>query len=243
MNRKLTLIAGVAALVAGGALIYTGAGTGPATQVTLPQDPAATEAPDNQTADAGRASDADDVDTSLVVDMVLGDPAVPVTIIEFSSLTCPHCATFNQGVYRQIMAEYVDTGQVRFIKREVFFDAPGLWAALVARCGGPERYHGIIEMIYEDQRRWAGAGDGTSVANELRRIGRRAGLDNDQLDACLSDRDMATALMAVYQQNAEEFGIRSTPGFVINGELHGNMSFAEFQTAIAAATEAAAAAQ
>lgn len=177
------------------------------------------------------------VDTSRVVEMALGDPDAPVTIVEYSSFTCPHCATFNQGVYRQILEHYVETGQVRFIKREVFFDAFGLWAALVARCGGPERYHGIVEMLYQDQRQWAGSSDGAVVADNLRRIGRRAGLDNEQIDACLQDRAKATALMEVYRANAERYGIRSTPSFVINGRTYGNMSFAEFQAAIAAALD------
>jgi protein-disulfide isomerase len=177
------------------------------------------------------------VDTSGVVDMALGDPGAPVTIVEYSSFTCPHCATFNQGVFRQIMENYVETGEVQYIKREVYFDAYGLWAALVARCGGPERYHGVVEMLYQNQREWAGSSDGAVVADNLRRIGRRAGMDNEQLDTCLADRDKATALMEVYRANAEEYGIRSTPSFVINGTTFGNMSFADFEAAIADARD------
>jgi protein-disulfide isomerase len=176
---------------------------------------------------------ASSVDTSGVVEMALGDPDAPVTIVEYSSFTCPHCATFNQGAYRQIIDNYVETGQVQYIKREVYFDAYGLWAALVARCGGPERYHGVVEMLYRDQRDWAGSSDGGVVAENLRRIGRRAGMDNEQLDACLADRDKATALMEVYRVNAERYGIRSTPSFVINGQTFGNMSYADFEAAIA----------
>lgn len=182
-------------------------------------------------------TDSATVDTSGVIDMALGDPEAPVTIVEYSSFTCPHCATFNQGVFRQIEEEYIDTGEVHYIKREVYFDAYGLWAALVARCDGPERYHGVVEMLYQNQREWAGSSDGGVVAENLRRIGRRAGMDNDQLDACLADRDKATALMEVYRANAEEYGIRSTPSFVINGQTFGNMSFADFEAAIADARD------
>jgi protein-disulfide isomerase len=176
---------------------------------------------------------ASSVDTSGVIDMALGNPDAPVTVVEYSSFTCPHCATFNQGVFRQLQENYIDTGQIQYIKREVYFDAYGLWAALVARCGGPERYHGIVDMLYQDQRDWAGSSDGAVVAENLRRIGRRAGMDNEQLDACLADRDKATALMEVYRVNAEQYGIRSTPSFVINGQTFGNMSFADFEAAIA----------
>ena len=172
-------------------------------------------------------------DISRVVEMTLGDPEAPVTIIEYSSFTCPHCANFNQGVYRQLVENYVDTGQVQIIKREVYFDAYGLWAALVARCGGPERYHGVVEMLYQNQRDWAGTQDGAQAAENLRRIGRRAGMSDDELNACLADRDMATALMEVYRTNAERDGIRSTPSFMINGRLYSNMGYAEFETAIA----------
>lgn len=182
-----------------------------------------------------------DIDLSRVVEMTVGSPDAPVTIVEYSSFTCPHCANFNQGVYRQIYDAYVQTGVVRMVKREVFFDAYGLWAALVARCGGPERYFGIVEMLYEGQRDWvratpaAGQSEAEAVAEALRRIGRRAGMNDAEMNVCLSDRAMATALMETYRQNAERDQIRATPSFVINGRPYSNMSFAEFEAAIATA--------
>jgi protein-disulfide isomerase len=221
----LLAAAAVAALAVGGYAFWTTTQTAEA--------PGATQIASMNTAQA--QTPASDVDTSGIVEMALGDPDAPVTIVEYSSFTCPHCATFNQGVFQQIRENYIETGQVHYIKREVYFDAYGLWAALVARCGGPERYHGVVEMLYQDQRQWAGSSDGAVVAENLRRIGRRAGMDNDQLDACLSDRDTASALMAFYQANAERYGIRATPSFVINGQTVGNMSFADFQAAIAEA--------
>jgi protein-disulfide isomerase len=188
-----------------------------------------------QTAPAG------EIDLSRVVEMAVGSPDAPVTIIEYSSFTCPHCANFNQGVYREIYQNYVDTGVVRIVKREVFFDAYGLWAALVARCGGPERYFGITEMLYQNQRDWsraqpaAGQSEQEAVAEALRRIGRRGGMNDTEINACLSDRDMALALMETYRQNAERDRITATPSFMINGQPFSNMSFAEFETAIAQA--------
>jgi len=188
-----------------------------------------------QTAAAGA------VDVSRVIEMSVGAEDAPVTIIEYSSFTCPHCATFNQGVYRQIYDEYVDAGIVRILKREVYFDAFGLWAGLVARCGGPERYFGIVEMLYQNQREWsraqpaAGQSEAQAVADALRRIGRRAGMNDAELNACMEDRDLATAMLEVYRRNAQEHGITSTPSFVINGRNYSNMSFAEFQTAIESA--------
>jgi len=224
--QKNTLIisAAVAAVAIGGFALLGG---------NRPADttPAVTEITAQSSQSASDASEAPDL--SRVVEMSLGNPDAPVTLIEYSSFTCPHCATFNQGVYNQIIENYVETDQVHYIKREVYFDAYGLWAALVARCGGPERYHGIVEMLYQGQRDWAGAQDGAQVADNLRRIGRRAGMSDDQLNACLADRDMASALMEVYSVNSERHGIRSTPSFVINDRLYSNMSYAEFETAIA----------
>lgn len=184
---------------------------------------------------------ASEIDISRVIEMSVGDPDAPVTILEFASLTCPHCANFNQGVYRQLLETYVETGVVRIVKREVFFDAFGLWGAMVARCGGPERFHGIVDMLYQNQATWsraqpaAGQSEAEAVADALRRIGRRAGLNNDELNACLEDRDMALAMMEVYRQGAEQYGITSTPSFVINGRRYSNMSFDDFSAAIAAA--------
>ncbi|KPQ06882.1 MAG: Protein-disulfide isomerase [Rhodobacteraceae bacterium HLUCCA12] len=232
MQKNLLIIsAALAALAVGGYALFAG------NQADEASAPGVTEINEMTAQNNQSASDAEDGDEASdlpeVVDMTQGDPDAPVTIIEYSSFTCPHCASFNQGVYDDLVENYVDTGQVHWIKREVYFDAYGLWAALVARCGGSERYHGIVEMLYDNQRDWAGSEDGGEVAANLRAIGRRAGMNDDELNACLSDRDMATALMEDYRQNAERHGIRSTPSFVINEELHSNMSYAEFETAIA----------
>ena len=169
------------------------------------------------------------IDLSLVEEMEIGNPDAAVTIIEFSSFTCPHCARFNQTVYGDLKAAYVDTGLVRYIKREVYFDAYGLWAALVARCGGQAGYFDITAMLYAEQSIWARGDDTAAVAASLRDIGLRAGLTTEQLEVCFTDRPLAMAMIQTYQTNAEEFNVRSTPSFVINGETYSNMSLAEFQ--------------
>jgi protein-disulfide isomerase len=233
MNRMLA-IGAVAAAVLAGAAWYLAPGGGRA------GDPGATPVVLAGEAQAQTAP-ATEIDLSRVVEMVVGSPEAPVTIIEYSSFTCPHCANFNRGVYRQIYERYVETGVVRIVKREVYFDRYGLWAALVARCGGPERYFGIVEMLYENQRDWAGAqptagqSQDEAVVEQLRRIGRRAGMNDAELNACLSDRDLALALMETYRRNAAADQITATPSFVINGRRYSNMSFADFEAAIAQA--------
>lgn len=162
-----------------------------------------------------------------VLEMVLGDPDAPVEVIEYASFTCPHCASFHRNTLPQIKADYIDTGLVRLVSREVYFDRFGLWAGMVARCAGPERYFGIVDLIYERQADWTQGSPG-EIADNLRQIGRVAGLSNEQLDACLTDADMAQAMIANYEANMEVHDIPGTPHFVIDGDLHSNMSYADF---------------
>lgn len=169
-------------------------------------------------------------DTDIEIpDMVVGSEDAPVEFIEYASYTCPHCARFHADVYPQLKADYIDQGTVRFVYREVYFDRFGLWAAMVARCAGPVRYFGVTDMLYETQREWT-QGDPATVAENLRRIGRTVGLGEDELEACLTDGEFAQALVERYEAQVEVHQIPGTPAFVINGELHGNMNYAEMQT-------------
>ena len=206
MNRNI-LIAIVGILAIGlGAFVLTGNSPEPVTPLNA------------QTADAS------DIDTSSVKEMAIGDADAPITLIEYASFTCPHCATFHKNVFKQLKKDYVDTGKVKFVFREVYFDRYGLWAGMVARCGGGMRYFGITDLIFEHQREWA-QGEPAQIAGNLRKFGKQAGLDDETLDACMTDGDKAAAMTAVYQKNAEADGIRSTPSLVINGKLHENMSY------------------
>ncbi|MEL7175191.1 MAG: DsbA family protein [Pseudomonadota bacterium] len=180
---------------------------------------------------AANAQDASAIDTSSIVEMTLGQADAPVTVIEYASYTCPHCATFHEGPFKQLKEEYIDTGKVQFIYREVYFDRFGLWASMVARCGGESRFFGVSEMIYDQQSEWS-RGEPAEIADNLRRIGRAAGMNDDELDACLNDGDKAQALVAWYQGNAEEHNINSTPSFVVNGTTYSNMNYADFSSLI-----------
>jgi protein-disulfide isomerase len=177
---------------------------------------------------AAHAQTAEDIDTSIVTEMALGDADAPITFIEYASYTCPHCQRFHKDVFPQLKADYIDTGKVRFIYREVYFDGPGLWAGMTARCGGEERFFGMVDLIYENQSEWT-QGEPAQVAANLKKMGKLAGMTDEQLDACLQDGDKARAMMALYQQNAEADGVRATPSFVINGELQGNMAYPQLQ--------------
>jgi protein-disulfide isomerase len=215
MNRRVFLLGGVAALAVGGYLLTTPAST-------------------NFLVGAAAAQDTQDIDTSTIVEMVQGDPDAPVTIIEYASYTCPHCADFHMGAYQEIKKNYIETGKVRLIYREVYFDRYGLWASMVARCGGPEKFFGISEMIYKGQSEWTRAGDPNAIAGELRKIGRLAGLDDETLDACFQDATKAQTLVAWFQKNAEADDVTGTPSFVVNGKKVANVSYAEFSALIEA---------
>jgi protein-disulfide isomerase len=161
-----------------------------------------------------------------------GAADAPVTIIEYGSFTCPHCADWHETSYPQLKADYIDTGEVRFIFREVYFDRPGLWASMIARCGGEMRFFPVHDLIYENQRDWIGDSQPATIADNLRRLGISAGLEAEQVDACLRDETQAEALVAWFQGNATADGIDSTPTFLINGETHSNMAWEEMQAII-----------
>lgn len=168
-------------------------------------------------------------DPSLIPDMVMGAADAPVEIIEYASFTCPHCAAFHANVYPQLKADYIDTGKVRFVYREVYFDRFGLWASMIARCGGEMRFFGIADLIYEKQRDWTASGDPVEIVAALRKLAKTAGLTDEMLDACMDDSDQAKTLVGWYQANAERDDINSTPTFLIDGEKYSNMAYAEFQ--------------
>lgn len=167
-------------------------------------------------------------EAATVPDMILGKLDAPVEVIEYASFTCPHCENFHATVLEELKKNYIDTGKVKFVYREVYFDKFGLWAAMVARCGGPEKYFPISDIIYDTQKQWIGDGQPATIAENLRKIGLKAGLSKDAVDACMNDNAMAEAMVATYQANATKDGIDSTPSFVIDGEKYSNMSYEDF---------------
>lgn len=179
------------------------------------------------------AQDAADVDTSTIREMTLGNEDAEVTLIEYASYTCPHCARFHHGPFKQLMSDYIDTGKIKFVYREVYFDRYGLWASMIARCE-PSKFFGINDLIYNTQPEWTRAGDQSAVVNELRKIGLLAGLDQDTMEACLQDGDKARTLVAWYQENQAADDVTGTPSFVLNGRKISNMPYAELSSLIEA---------
>ena len=163
-------------------------------------------------------------DSSEIVEMTIGDVGAPVTMVEYASFTCPHCKNFHLNVFDKLKSEYIDTGKVRFVFREVYFDRFGLWAGMVARCSGKKSYFGMVDMIFQKQTEWT-KGEPADIVNNLKKIGRVAGLDNESLDSCLQDIDRAKAMVEIYRANSVADKIESTPSFIINGKLYSNMDY------------------
>jgi protein-disulfide isomerase len=213
MNKTLILAAAVVALGAAGAYFYAGR-------------PGAGQSPVSVSATAQEATASSAV--ALVPDMILGKVDAPVTVIEYASYTCPHCQRFHEESFGQLKANYIDTGKVKFVYREVYFDKFGLWAAMVARCGGPEKYFGISDMLYDGQKEWLASGEEAGIADALRKIGLKAGLTAEAVEACLNDKAKAQSMVEVYQANATADQVEGTPTFIIDGEKYSNMSYEEF---------------
>ncbi len=180
---------------------------------------------------AGQAAadtDAPQPEKPASLDMVLGNPDAPVTIVEYASFTCPHCATFHRDVLPMIKKNYVDSGKVKLVMREVYFDRFGLWAGMLAHCSGETRYFGVADMLFRKQKEWLAGGNPQEAADNLRKIGRAAGMSDDDLDACFANEELARALIEHYRTTAGADEIDGTPSFVINGQKYPNMSYEDF---------------
>lgn len=164
-----------------------------------------------------------------IKDMVTGNPDATVTLVEYASFTCPHCQHFHSEVYSKIKPEYIDTGKIKFEYHEVYFDRYGLWAAMLARCGGEMRYFGIVDILFDKQREWAGSEDPAQVVENLKTIGRSVGLEDAAMDVCLKDQAMAEALVKHFEANMAKDAVEGTPTFFINGVKHSNMSYEEMK--------------
>ncbi len=182
--------------------------------------PAAPAAPAAEAAAPEAAAAAEQMPEGQVLpDIVLGEESAPVTMIEYASFTCSHCRDFHNDSFAKLKAEYIDTGKVKFIQRDVYFDAVGLWAGVLARCGGDDKYYAMAGMLFEDQSTWLAAQSGDEIAANLRKVGAKAGMSTEQMDTCWADQQQVANLVATFQKHAGDDQIQGTPTFMINGEM------------------------
>jgi protein-disulfide isomerase len=168
-----------------------------------------------------------------VSERVLGDPDAPVTIIEYSSLTCPHCAAFHTGTLPAIKERFIETGQAKIVYRDFPLDQNALNAAVIAHCAGDDRYFAFLEAMFASQDRWARSSNPTESLLQLAGLG---GMPREQAEACLADDAMLDAVLQMRLDGQAEYSVSSTPTFIINGQtVSGNRSIDEFATVIEAA--------
>jgi protein-disulfide isomerase len=146
----------------------------------------------------------------------LGKADAPVTIIEYASMTCSHCATFHNTVYPTLKAKYIDTGKVRFILREFPLDPLSAGAFMLARCAGEDKYFPMVDALFRAQKSWAAAQDPVAA---LLTIAKQAGFTQQTFEQCLTNQQVLDGVEWVRQRAAEKFGVNSTPTFFINGKI------------------------
>jgi protein-disulfide isomerase len=163
-------------------------------------------------------------------DMALGDEKAPVTIIEYASMTCPHCANFHETTFPELKKKYIDTGKVRFIFREFPLDQLAAAAFMLARCGGKERYFPMVETLFQQQRTWAVQ----RPLQPLMAISKQAGLSEAGFNECLKNQQVLDGIEDVRKRAAEKLNVQSTPTFFVNGkQLRGAATLAEFEKEMA----------
>jgi protein-disulfide isomerase len=168
-------------------------------------------------------------------DMTMGAANAPVTVIEYASASCSHCAKFNNEVFPALKAKYIDTGKVRYVLREYLTDPVEVAEAgfVIARCAPRDKYFAVLDAFFHGQARMYATGD---AGENLAAAGKAGGLTGEQLSACLEDQAAHTALEARVRGYAERDGIHLTPTFLINGKVYdGDDTVAGLDAAIAAA--------
>lgn len=170
-----------------------------------------------------------DVDAALAP-RVLGDANAPVTMIEYSSLTCPHCAGFHNDTLPTLKNEYIETGKVKLEMRDFPLDQYALRAAAMARCAPETRYFALMDLLFKQQAKWSRA---QNPIDELKKIGRFAGIAPDHADACMTDSALLDGILNARLQAQRTHDVRSTPTFVIgSSKIAGNQPMEEFRTVI-----------
>ncbi len=177
------------------------------------QDKAAAPAKPAQPAAAAPA--AAPASTAQYKEFVLGDPKAPVTVIEYASLTCSHCAHFHQTVYGDIKKNYIDTGKIRFVFRDFPLDTWAMAGALLARCAPGDRGSKLIDLIFKNQDTWIRS---EKPIEPLRGYAQLAGMTNDEVDACLKNNDLLKTIREVQTTASNLYKVQSTPTFFVEDE-------------------------
>jgi protein-disulfide isomerase len=191
----------------------------PATPAT-PATPAAVKVPEAQ----GTVDMAELLKPGALPDKQLGKDDAKVTIVEYASMTCPHCAHFNETTFPELKTKYIDTGKARYILREFPFDPSAEAGFMLARCA-KDNYFPMVDVLFKQQANWVGV---NNTKDALLQISKLAGFTQESFEACLTDQKLLDDVRAVQKRGADEFKVDSTPTFFINGKTYkGAMSIEE----------------
>jgi len=149
-------------------------------------------------------------------DAIQGDANAPVTIVEYASMTCPHCAHFHETTYPELKKKYIDTGKVRFIFREFPLDPLAAAGSMLARCAGQDKYFPLIDALFAQQKDWVVQ----KPLAPMLAIAKQAGFTQETFDKCLANQRMLDGIEATRQRAATKFNVNSTPTFFINGKIY-----------------------
>ena len=165
--------------------------------------------------------------SEILAERILGKADAPVTIIEYASMTCPHCAAFHAGLYPAIKKEYIETGKVKFIYRDFPLDRLALAAAMMARCAPKERYFPVVDIVYRTQQNWAKVAD---PAAALSQIGLLAGISKETYQACVGNKTVFDGVMKMRNDGDKKFKVQSTPTFIVNDKrIDGHLPIERFR--------------
>jgi len=169
---------------------------------------------------------------AAMADRVLGDANAPVTMFDFSSLTCPHCADFHKETLPRLKEKYIDTGKLKLVFRDFPLDRNALHAAMLARCADPKRYYGFLDVLFKSQGTWGRAADPLKA---LAQIGALGGVSQADFDACMANKELQDALLQRMLEAQKKYLVQSTPTFILNDgaeKVDGAQPIEKFQEAI-----------
>src|ERR1700686_545539 len=159
-------------------------------------------------------------------EMAIGDAKAPITVIEYASMTCPHCAHFSATTFPELKKRYIDTGKVRFMFREFPLDQLAAAGFILARCAGPDKYFPLVETLFAQQKDWVVQ----KPLQPLLAIAKQAGLSQQAFETCLDNRELLEGMEKGGNQAAEKFGVNATPTFFVNGKrLSGALTIEEME--------------
>jgi len=169
-------------------------------------------------------------------DRILGKADAPITIVEYASLTCPHCAAFARDTLPKIKAEWIDPGKAKLVFRDFPLDGSAVKASVLARCAPPEKFYGFIDVLFSSQESWARNPDPTPGLALIAKLG---GMSEDQFNACMADNALQDKVLASRLTAEKEYKVESTPTFFINGtKLTGALPYEQFDEALKKAASA-----